>query len=795
MRRTMNTFLMILGLFAWILPQAQPGRAAPLPTRVRIGVTTDGIVRVTRGDLTAAGVDVATVDPRTFALSSLGQPVAMRVSGEADGRFDPGDEILFFGQRFRGPEMDQKYTDERVYWLDIGGTAGPRILDIPAPPQYNLTPPADFATTVRAEQNNLWWTLHTLSLDTQDTWFWDRLQPIGAGAGVTRTFPYTVPYPAAGFPATLRLEEISRAEVPGHITTIGLNNTPLATQTWDWKQRRVFTVTVPSGVMTDGVNTLTVGALNQPATAAASATAELPITLPEDDWLATIDGDPLRALRIAGATIDDIYVNYWEVDYRRLFRAWQGQLDFITESTGPQEFLTQGWSTAVPAVWDISSPLLPKSLTGALPEAGGFARRFRANAAQGAHFWLQEVASFKSPASLRLRPPTELRAPAGGADAVIVTHATLRPAAEMLADWHRAHGRRALVVDFQDVVDEFNEGIYHPKAVPAMLAWAQTHWLSPAPHYLTLFGDGHWNFKGYSPARYYAGPIMIPPYLAWADPWQGEVPSDTLYGDINGDKLPEIAVGRISVGRLEDATTVVKKIKAYDEGLRRAAWQKRAIFVADRNDPNSGDFPAVSDDIIQHNTPSDMEAQRIHLGVTVADAASARAALANAINAGAFMVQYTGHGAVPRWSGESIWQTTDVASLANAAQLPIVMTFNCLDGYFAQPSDPATFNDTLDAMAEVMQRKAGGGSIAALSPSGLGLTDDQLAFRRILLDVMFKNNVREIGEALRLAKNYSHVQGGPDYLIATQMLFGDPAMRLPAQVNRTIYLPLLSKAN
>jgi hypothetical protein len=795
MRRTVNTFLVILGLCAWILPQAQPGRAASLPTRVRIGVTTDGIVRVARADLTAAGVDVATVDPRTFALSSLGQPVAMRVSGEGDGRFDPGDEILFFGQRFRGPEMDQKYTDERVYWLDIGGTAGPRISDVDATPQGNLTPPTDFPTTVRAEQSNLWWTLHCLCLDTQDTWFWDRLQPLGAGAGITHTFPYTVPYPAPGLPAMLRLEEISRADVPGHITTIGLNNTPLATQTWDWKQRRVFTVNVPSGVMTDGVNTLTVGALNQPATAAASATAELPITLPEDDWLATIDGDPLRALRISGATIDDIYVNYWEVDYRRLFRAWQGQLDFITESTGPQEFLTQGWSTAVPAVWDISSPLLPKSLTGALPEAGGFARRFRANAAQGAHFWLQEVASFKSPASLRLRPPTELRAPAGGADAVIVTHATLRPAAEMLAEWHRAHGRRALVVDFQDVVDEFNEGIYHPKAVPAMLAWAQTHWLSPAPHYLTLFGDGHWNFKGYSPARYYAGPIMIPPYLAWADPWQGEVPSDTLYGDINGDKLPEIAVGRISVGRLEDATTVVKKIKAYDEGLRRAAWQKRAIFVADRNDPNSGDFPAVSDDIIQHNTPSDMEAQRIHLGVTVADAASARAALANAINAGAFMVQYTGHGAVPRWSGESIWQTTDVASLANAAQLPIVMTFNCLDGYFAQPSDPATFNDTLDAMAEVMQRKAGGGSIAALSPSGLGLTDDQLAFRRILLDVMFKNNVREIGEALRLAKNYSHVQGGPDYLIATQMLFGDPAMRLPAQVNRTIYLPLLSKAN
>jgi hypothetical protein len=43
-----------------------------------------------------------------------------------------------------------------------------------------------------------------------------------------------------------------------------------------------------------------------------------------------------------------------------------------------------------------------------------------------------------------------------------------------------------------------------------------------------------------------------------------------------------------------------------------------------------------------------------------------------------------------------------------------------------------------------MQRKSGGGSIAAISPAGLGYTADQLAFRKILLDVMFKDNVREV---------------------------------------------------
>ena len=72
-------------------------------------------------------MDPVGVDPRTFAMSSLGQPVAIAVTGDVDGRFDDDDRLSFFGQKFRGTEFQEKYTDERVYWLEIGGTAGPRI--------------------------------------------------------------------------------------------------------------------------------------------------------------------------------------------------------------------------------------------------------------------------------------------------------------------------------------------------------------------------------------------------------------------------------------------------------------------------------------------------------------------------------------------------------------------------------------------------------------------------------------------------------------------------------------------
>ncbi|MGE5603643.1 MAG: C25 family cysteine peptidase [Nitrososphaerales archaeon] len=732
---------MLLISSGYLQPAYAAQEAASTAIRIRIGVVKDGITVLAPANLSDAGIDPNSVDPRTFALSSLGQPVAIYVTGADDGRFDGADRMYFFGQKFRGPEMDQKYTDERVYWLDTGGAPGLRMKTVDATPRFDLIPPADFATTLHAEESLLWWSLYSLDLakETQDTWFWRRLQFI-SGSSITATLPYTVPYPANAA-ATLRLEEISNARVPGvnpdHRTKAALNGTTLLDETWDdWYVRKGFSAAVPAGVLTHGVNTLAVGA-----------------------WT------------LAGTFGDDIYVNYWELDYRRLFQAWEDRLAFRAEAGGTQEYAVTGFSSPDVWIWDVTDTNAPVRLL----EPSGWNGRFRASSTPGSRYWMQGAGSFQAPASVRLRPPTGLRDPAGGADAVIVTSAELRSQAERLAGWHRAHGRRALVVDIQDAYDEFNDGVYHPKAVQAMMKWASTHWAAPAPAYLTLFGDGQWNFKNYNPAVYPGGPNHVPPYLAFEDEWQGEVPVDARFGDLNDDKLPEIAVGRIAVNTVGEATTVVDKILAYDENRRLADWQERAIFVADNADVN-GDFPAVSDEMIAGYTPGDLQVTRVYVPnpPTPEGIAATKNALINAWNGGAFMVQYTGHGAPERWTHEFILTTPDITggAFTNGDRLPVVLTFNCLDGYFAHP--------TQVSIAEAMQRAPGGGSIAAISPSGLGTTDVQREFRIVLLTVMFHDNVREIGRALTIAKQRFAQVYGAHYLTQTMMLFGDPALQLPA---------------
>jgi hypothetical protein len=759
----------------------QPGQAAEgIVARVRIGVTKDGIYRITPSDLSDAGIEVAEIDPGTFAMTSQGEDIAIRVVGEADGRFQGNDYIEFFGEKYRSNEQDEKYTDENVYWLDMGTEPGPRILDVDGAPQGNLTPPPDFAASVLAEESNWWYTQHTMFPPTKDTWFWDRLRPIGSGRGVTATLPYTIPYPAPGRPYTLTIDENARIS-DDHRTVVALNGAPLIDENWYGKTRHVFTTTVPADLVVHGLNPVSISAYNN---AANSATRnDRPSLMTIDDWA---DGHGQASLAPAGAVYDDVYVNWWRLDYRRLFSAWQGQIDFRSEASATHEYLVDGWDSTAVEIWRMAfDSAMPSRLVGASSEHGemGYALRFRSSDHGGTYYWIQAVSTIGKPANIRRYTDPNLLYPSRGADTVIVTSAALRPAAEQLASWHESQGRRALVADFLDITDAFNDGIYHPRAVTNMLNWAKDNWPGPPPHYLVLFGDGHWNFKGYNPSRYPNDPIHIPPYLAWVDPWQGEVPSANHYADLNDDRRPDLAVGEIPVNTLAEGYAVVGKIMAYDSEARSEPWQKRALFVADRNDPSAGDFPTLTEEIVTGHLPPDLQPIRVYLGVNVDDAATANAMIADTIDDGVWMVQYAGHGAPDGWSKEDMWTIDDVPALNNVDQPPVVMTFNCLDGYSAYPGKPS--------LAETMLRHNQGGSVAAISPSGLGLTADQHQFRTMIMDILFKEDVRTLGDALLLAKQRYYDDRGPHYLVDTLSLFGDPSLLLPHSEQHTqAYIPL-----
>ena len=52
-----------------------------------------------------------------------------------------------------------------------------------------------------------------------------------------------------------------------------------------------------------------------------------------------------------------------------------------------------------------------------------------------------------------------------------------------------------MVVDIGDIYNEFSDGIFNPFAIRRFLRYAYNSWQQPAPTYVVLVGDAHYDYK------------------------------------------------------------------------------------------------------------------------------------------------------------------------------------------------------------------------------------------------------------------------------------------------------------
>ena len=80
---------------------------------------------------------------------------------------------------------------------------------------------------------------------------------------------------------------------------------------------------------------------------------------------------------------------------------------------------------------------------------------------------------------------------------------------------------------------------------------------SKAPKYVVLAGEGTFDYKD----NQGHGGNLIPPIMIGTP--EGLFPSDNHFADIDGDHIPEMAIGRLPVVTSEELMDVIKKIMAY----------------------------------------------------------------------------------------------------------------------------------------------------------------------------------------------------------------------------------------
>ena len=736
---------------------------APGAQLLKLSVEEQGMIRLTGSDLAASGFPTGEIAPHTIRLFNQGHEIARRIEQAVPGPIQAGDAVYFYGEAIKSP-----YTATNVYWLTWGSGQGidmPIAGDgvtaaqvtfrylVPISTGGSLIPtPAYFTEQLHAKQDVVYLNSNPMPPD-QDRWYWGLI--LASSGPATRVFTSTIAAPSA---------EVASANLRVYLTGWGTNSSQhsarvewnghlIGETTWPIGQNAIFEVSVPQAFLFDGEIAISVTA----------------------------------GVNLFAGQYDLVYLHRFELDYGRRYLAEEDQLAFAIDGPGKWNVRVEGFSgQAVPDLYKITDPLRPVHITNAElePKGDGYALSFFQSITQTARYEALAPDRYQSPVAMELVTLSNWSDPALGADYLIITHRDFYDAIQPLADYRSAQGMRVMVVDVDDLYDEFNHGIVGVGGIQGFISYAYHNWTPPAPAYVLLVGDGNYDPKNNTGRNEIS---YLPPYLADVDPWMGETVADNRYVTVHGDDIfPDLFLGRLPVKTAAETTAMVQKILAY-EALGREDWQGRITFVADAADAG-GDFAVLSDVIVNHFTPATYETERIYYKVTPGHdtVANVRTALFSAFNEGRLLINYKGHASIRTWGADpsqtppNFLHTNVISDLANGSRQSFIVPMTCLEGYYIVPSALGGIEHS--SISEMLVRLEGRGAIASFTPSGLGIATGHEFLNKGLFDALFQDGVTELGPATTLAKLrlYRDTVGYRE-LIDTYLLMGDPAMTLRVQ--------------
>ena len=314
------------------------------------------------------------------------------------------------------------------------------------------------------------------------------------------------------------------------------------------------------------------------------------------------------------------------------------------------------------------------------------------------------------------------------------------------------------MVGLEDIINEFNSGIYSPEAIRNFLAFAYQNWVRP-PRYVVLIGEGTFDYKNYLGNN----DNLMPPLLM-STPY-GLFASDSLLGDVNNDSIPEIAVGRIPVLTSEELKSVIQKIVSY-ENMRDTRWKNKVTMAADHPEEDA-DFESDSD-AVAALLPPNYAVKKIYMSKHSID--DAHDMLLNAINSGTFLVNYIGHGNSDQLEQDGLLMSSDVDFMTNKNRLPLLTAMTCDAGNFAFPGD--------DSLAESLLIKQDGGAIAIWAPTGSSINEQAVILDEEFFRSAFLRKVPILGDVILDAIENAHDAGLSGYILDIYNIIGDPALRL-----------------
>ena len=740
----------------------------------RFYVDKSGVFKLTKNFLNSIGVNTNSVDPRTVKIYGNGGAMlplpnseyypedltenAIRFIGEDDGEFGNNDYILFYAEGPIGYNADSNtnynvFTDKSYYYVNVSGGLGKRIQNMPQPASvsdYTINTFQDYQFH-EADEINI--------VRVGRRWFGDKFDIENE-----KQFEFNFSNLIPSEPARVKVYAASTAEVPTSME-VKVNSNVVANFGFS---------PISSPVLADGK------------------------FFNNDVMLSSSTVIVNLKYNNSGNPTSHGYLDYISIEATRGLVFEGKQFIFknnrVATKPGIVEYSMTNAAT-VSEIWDISNKYDVSSVVTAEANAilnfkavSGISKTYLAVTPSDFFEPLRDNKTSVANQNIKGTIFKDEQGQFQDIDYIIIAPNNLVSQAERLAQINRERNNlNVKVVTLNEIYTEFSSGNQDIGAIRNLVRYVYHNASATDKRlkYLCLFGDASFDYKDRIPNN-----TNIVPAWHSVDSFSltNAFVSDDFYGmmDIDeGDMATsnklDIAVGRILADTPQRALELIDKIELYYQDESYGSWRNNVVVVSD-------DVDVAWEDILQQTTDE--------IGRTITDekpflnvvkfhsdafqqqsTASGQRypevnkSIKDAIEVGALVVNYFGHGGEDGLASERIFDKNDSQEIRNTCKFHCFVTVTCEYTRFDNPFRPTA--------GEYTYWNTKGGAIGLITTTRQIFVTVGVTFNVKLEKYLFSfgsNEYPTMAEALRLTKNDPSISGIQQKRLV--FFIGDPAMKL-----------------
>jgi hypothetical protein len=768
MRKNYILFIALLLFFTFEKAQAQFAQQSVLSVGswYKFSVSHNGIYRIRYSDLRSMGIDPDAISPANIRIYGNGsgmvpeinsapriddlREISIQVNDGGDGKFDPADYVLFYGEGPDSWKMNNTtrffshsknlYSDVCFYYITVSSGPGKRVTYRPTTDTLpdNFSARYDDMTFREIDLVNI--------IKSGKRWFGEKFNK-----AINRyNFDFSFPYIDSISPIRMKTSLAARSDVQSKFRFFrdGLQNDSIIVEPVNLDYPGDFAR--PADKIKN---------LQSPRSSFRISIEYSAPTDPSAGWLDFIEMQLSRNLYWTGKPFTFRDVN-------------------TIGTTKITEFTMRNAAPGV-IVWDITDK---SNIVRHQTSMTGQTLKFRLRTDSLHTFFAFEDSQYDT-VTINGSVPNQNLHSLQPKTMVIVTHPMFIADAQRLAAFHLNHNQiDALVVPVDQIYNEFSCGQPDPGGIRDFVRMLYLRGsASNRPRYLLMYGDASYDPKNRVPGNN----NLVPSFesLSSLSTTESFVTDDFfgIMGDNEGNDSGgslEIGVGRFPVSSLEQSAVMVDKIIRYSSNSDTvmADWRNNVALVCDEGERNY--FISNSEELAQitGNKYPFINLNKIYFDaypmVTIPAGArfpEANKALNRAVESGTLLINYIGHGGESGWSNRQVLTMADINSWTNANKLPVFVTATC---EFSRFDNPERFS----AGEEIIVRPGGGG-IAMFSTTRTTFAGTNQAldtsFFKHMLDRSNGEYIR-MGELIMISKNNNQ---NNSYL-RNFVLLGDPAQQM-----------------